>query len=137
MPKDEIDPEDPLELCGVALFTAEDTSDPMTECFIEEFLRLGYGPAQVLALFRNPHYIGPNMVLQNRGPDYVRGKIVEVFGWWGRTVTLRDGATPCPSSPAVAPAPPSAGEASPSSPMVEFEPGLADPGGAAIPRVVL
>ncbi len=130
MPKDEIDPEDPLELCGVALFTEEDTSDSMTECFIEEFLRLGYAPAQVLALFRNPHYIGPNMVLQNRGLDHVRGKIVEVFGWWGRTVTLRDAGAPLP-------VPPSADDACPPSQMVEFEPGLADPGGAAIPRVVL
>ena len=86
MPKNEIDPEDPMELCGVGLLTEEDTSEPMTECFIEEFLRLGYNAEQVLALFRNPHYTGMNMVLQNRGEPFVRDKIVEVFGWWKRPV---------------------------------------------------
>lgn len=137
MPKDEIDPEDPLELCGVALLTEEDTSDAMSECFIEEFLRLGYDPTQVLALFRNPHYTGPNMVLGNRGERWVRGKIAEVFGWWGRPVVLRneagDTARPPDSDPGVdrPPAPPPPVQA------VEFEPGLCDPGGAAVPRIQL
>lgn len=86
MPKDEFDPEDPLELRGVGLLTHEDTSEPMTECFVEEFLRLGYEAPQVLALFRNRHYTGMNMVLQNRGEDFVKAKIAEVFGWWKRPV---------------------------------------------------
>jgi len=86
MPKDEIDPEDPMELCGVGLLTEEDTSEPMTECFIEEFLRMGYNAKQVLALFCNPHYTGMNMVIQTRGEPFVKDKIVEVFGWWKRPV---------------------------------------------------
>lgn len=86
MPKHETDPEDPMELCGVGLLTAEDTSEAMTECFIEEFLRLGYDAERLLALFRNPFYTGVNMVLQNRGEAFVRRKIAEVFGWWGRPV---------------------------------------------------
>jgi hypothetical protein len=87
MPKDESDPEDPLELCGVGLLTEEDTSEPMAECFIEEFLRLGHNHKQILALFRNPHYTGLKMVLQNRGEQFVKDKIAEVFGWWKRPVT--------------------------------------------------
>jgi hypothetical protein len=59
----------------------------MAECFIEEFLRLGHSAVQILALFRNPHYTGMNMVLQNRGEDFVKAKISEVFGWWKREVT--------------------------------------------------
>jgi hypothetical protein len=86
MPKHETDPDDPMELCGVGLLTAEDTSEAMTECFIEEFLRLGYDAPRLLALFRNPFYTGVNMVLQNRGEAFVRRKIAEVFGWWGRPV---------------------------------------------------
>jgi hypothetical protein len=86
MPKDEFDPEDPMELCGVGLLTQDDTSETMAECFIEEFLRLGYNPKQVLALFRNRHYTGMNMVLANRGEDFVKTKITEVFGWWNREV---------------------------------------------------
>ncbi len=85
MPKDEFDFEDPLELNGVGLFTEEDTTDAMCECFIEEFMRMGYGPEQLLALFRNPHYLGMNMVLEKRGEAFVRERVTEVFARWGKT----------------------------------------------------
>jgi hypothetical protein len=87
MPKDEFDFNDPLELNGVALVTEEDTTDAMCECFIEEFMRMGYGPKQLLALFRNPHYLGMNMVLEKRGEEFIRNRIAEVFLRWGRAVT--------------------------------------------------
>ena len=61
MPKDEFDFEDPFELNGMAFLTHEDTTDDMAECFIEEFMRMGYGSKQIFALFKNPHYLGPNM----------------------------------------------------------------------------
>ncbi len=86
MPKNEFDIDDPLELSGVALATEEDTTEAMCECFIEEFTRLGYNHRQILALFRNPHYLGPNMVLQNRGEPFVRTQIAEVFARWGKVV---------------------------------------------------
>jgi hypothetical protein len=86
MPKDEFDFEDPLELNGMALLTEEDTTDAMCECFIEEFMRMGYDTSQVLALFRNPHYLGMNMVLEKRGEQFVRDSIAETFARWGRLV---------------------------------------------------
>ena len=87
MPKDEFDFNDPMELSGVALATEEDTTDAMCECFIEEYLRMGYNHKQVLALFMNPHYLGMNMVLQNRDEQFVRDRIAEVFARWGKPVT--------------------------------------------------
>jgi hypothetical protein len=84
MPKDEFDFEDPLELNGMALLTEEDTTDAMCECFIEEFMRMGYNARQVLALFRNPHYLGMNMVLEKRGEQFVRDYITDVYTRWGR-----------------------------------------------------
>ena len=84
MPKDEFDFEDPFELNGVALLTEEDTTDDMAECFIEEFLRLGYNHKQVFVMFRNPHYLGMHMVWEKRGEQYVRDRIQEVFARWGR-----------------------------------------------------
>jgi hypothetical protein len=84
MPKDEFDFEDPFELNGVALQTDEDTTDDMCECFIEEFMRMGYNAKQVLALFRNPHYLGMNMVMEKRGEEYVRKRVAEVFARWGK-----------------------------------------------------
>jgi hypothetical protein len=84
MPKDEFDFEDPLELNGIALLTEEDTTDAMCECFIEEFMRMGHNASQVLALFRNPHYLGMNMVLEKRGEPFVRDCITDVYARWGR-----------------------------------------------------
>ena len=86
MPKDEFDFDDPLELNGVAFLTNEDTMQPMAECFVEEFMRLGYNHKQILALFRNPHYVGLNMVWQNKGEPFVRDTIAEVFARWGKPV---------------------------------------------------
>lgn len=84
MPKNEFDFEDPFELNGVALQTDEDTTDAMCECFIEEFMRMGYNAKQILALFRNPHYLGMNMVLEKRGEEFVRQRVAEVFARWGK-----------------------------------------------------
>jgi hypothetical protein len=91
MPKDEFDFDDPMELNGVGLVCEEDTTEAMAECFIEEFMRLGYNHKQLLALFRNPHYIGMNLVVQNRGEPFVREKISEVFARWGRPVEWAGG----------------------------------------------
>ena len=86
MPKDEFDFDDPLELNGVALYTDEDTQRDMAECFAEEFLMLGYNHKQLLAMFRNPHYLGLNMVLQNKGEAFVKEVISDVFARWGRKI---------------------------------------------------
>jgi hypothetical protein len=86
MPKDEFDPEDPLELNGVAMLTHEDTTSEMAEAFTEEFMRMGYDHHQVLALFCNPHYLGPNMALEKRGEPFIRELITDVFARWGRKV---------------------------------------------------
>jgi hypothetical protein len=86
MPKDEFDFNDPLELNGVAFQTHEDSTAEMAETFIEEFMRIGYGHKQILALFRNPHYLGPNLALEKRGEPFIRDLIAEVFARWGRPV---------------------------------------------------
>ena len=87
MPKDEFDFEDPLELNGMAFQTNEDTTPAMGECFVEEFLRLGYGPKQILAFFRNPQYLGMNLVLHKRGELFIREMISEQFARRGRSVS--------------------------------------------------
>ena len=88
MPKDEFDFEDPLELNGVGIVSEEDTTEAMTECFVEEFMRLGYNHKQILALFLNPHYIGMNLAVQNRGEPFVRNIISSVFARWGKPVAF-------------------------------------------------
>ena len=90
MPKHEFDFDDPLELNGVSLPCEEDTTDAMAECFIEEFLRLGHNHKQILALFRNPYYLGMNLVLRTRGEPFVRELIGEVFARRGKTVQWQE-----------------------------------------------
>ena len=124
MPKDEFDFDDPMELSGVGLMTTEDTTDAMAECFIEEFMRLGYNHKQVLALFRNPHYLGMNMVLQNRGEPFVRDKITEIFSRWGRPVAWP--ATSCAADE----------NSPPQQQTTELDASACDPMGAAIPKTI-
>jgi hypothetical protein len=50
-------------------------------------MRMGYGHNQVLALFRNPHYLGPHMALEKRGEPFIRTLIAEVFARWGKVVS--------------------------------------------------
>ena len=93
MPKDEFDFDDPLELNGVGIVSTEDTTAAMTECFVEEFLRLGYNHKQILALFRNPHYLGMNLAMEKRGEQFVRDTIAEVFARRGQAVVWADSKT--------------------------------------------
>ena len=123
MPKDEFDFDDPMELNGVGLTCAEDTTEAMTECFIEEFMRLGYNAKQILALFRNPHYIGMNLVVRNRGEQFVRDRITEMFARWGRPVTWPS-STPQPLAPARSPF---------DGGLAKHDPAVTDPMGAPIP----
>ena len=100
MPKDEFDFDDPMELNGIGFLCEEETMDEMADCFIEEFMRLGHNHKQILALFRNPYYLGMNMVWQNRGEIFVRERIAEVFARWGKSVDWPVG---CGSPPAYDP----------------------------------
>src|SRR5262245_579010 len=136
MPKDEFDFDDPMELNGVGLVCGEDTTEAMTECFIEEFMRLGHNHKQILDLFRNPHYIGMNMALQNRGEPFVREKIVEVFARWGRPVMWgqsRTGIVPVPDSAA----PQERTDATENGDRLEAYPASTDPMGAPAPDITL
>jgi hypothetical protein len=130
MPKDEFDFDDPLELNGVALYTDEDTSRDMAECFVEEFLMLGYNHKQLLALIRNPHYLGMNMVLQNKGETFVKEVISDVLARWGKKI---EWSKPVAAgvSPAVEPGVPPGGACADS--WVALEVSNACPGGKMPP----
>ena len=125
MPKDEFDFDDPLELNGVAFPTLEDTTDAMCECFIEEYMRMGYNHKAVLALFRNPNYIGIHMAFEKRGEEFIRNLISEIFARWGRPIKWSTGVLS--SSPPVAPPPPP--------PPMEVDDTLCDPFGAPVPAI--
>jgi hypothetical protein len=135
MPKDEFDFEDPFELNGMALLSHEDTTNDMAECFTEEFMRMGYSHQQVLALFRNPHYLGPNMAIEKRGEPFIRDLIADVFARWGKAVNWPE---PSSSRREEAQIPPEATESQSlvaSAATTEMDETLTDPMGSPIPKL--
>lgn len=83
MPKDESDPDDPMGLIGVVVPASPGALDEMALVFAEEFLRMGYSPEEVLGIFRNPFYRGPNQVYTLRGEEGVCKIIEEASRKWG------------------------------------------------------
>jgi len=81
MPKDEVDPEDPMELHGLAF--PGDTTDEMAECLVEEYALQGFGDQEILDLFRRPCYSGTHRIYAARGEPYVRELIARVRARWG------------------------------------------------------
>lgn len=49
--------------------------DAMAETFAWEFLRMGFSPDAVLALFKNPFYRAPNHIYRARGEAWVAALI--------------------------------------------------------------
>ena len=77
------EPDDPMELVGVAVDADAAALDEMARCFIEEYLREGWGEARLLALFRNPFYRAPHLIYRLRGEGYVKELIAETAARWG------------------------------------------------------
>ena len=83
MPKNECDPEDPLELIGVEIPAGtEDELRDMALCFAEEFVRNGWGRERLMAIFKNPVYQGPHWVWKQKGDKFVEKVIQEAFEMW-------------------------------------------------------
>jgi len=80
MPKAKYDPDDPMELVGVAVPASPDALDAMARVFADEFLRIGYSPDQILGLFEDPFYRAPNQVYVACGEQFVREIINDLAG---------------------------------------------------------
>ena len=73
MPYDHPDPTDPMTLHGMIVETSDDRAmREMTECFVEEYIRLGFDADRILQMFENPGYAGPYLAYQTLGLDAVR-----------------------------------------------------------------
>ena len=122
-----------MELCGVGLFTEEDTTEAMAGCFVEEFLRLGYNHKQILALFQNPFYVGVNMALQNRGEPYVRDVIAQTFARWGKPIHWATPVGGC--AEALTPEVENDSPPQENAAAVELDLAATDPMGGAVPKL--
>jgi len=73
MAQKEFKDDDPMEL--VQIYLPEGDPGAMAECFVEEFIWLGYDIQQLLDLFRNPFYAGAHAIYRSQGEAYVLGLI--------------------------------------------------------------
>ncbi|MBI2912065.1 MAG: hypothetical protein HYY05_07970 [Chloroflexi bacterium] len=72
-----------MELIGVALPAQDESSvREMAECFVEEFVRMGFPPGRVLALFRSPRYAAAHTALRILGEDTIRAMIENFERAW-------------------------------------------------------
>ena len=77
MPKYDADPADPMAPMAVR---APGDSRRMAECIIEEYLLMGYGDDELLALFRDPFYQGVHHLYRQYGEAGIRALIADVRG---------------------------------------------------------
>ncbi len=73
MPYNDPDPQDPMAPIGVEVECPDDSAtQTMAECFVEEFLRMGLSPDQILELFRQPAYAAAHRAYQTLGEEAVQ-----------------------------------------------------------------
>jgi hypothetical protein len=79
----EAEEDDPLELQGIGIPdpTGESTRR-MAECFAEEFLRMGFPPGRVLALFESPGYALAHRAYEILGATEVRAIVDRAVSQW-------------------------------------------------------
>lgn len=82
MPKDENDPDDPMEVCGVVVPASAEEVEHVARCLIEEFAWLGLDEERILALFHDPHYVGAHNITLQMGEPWVAGLIARVAAEW-------------------------------------------------------
>ncbi len=82
MPKDETDPEDPMEFVAMECPADAESEGRMAECFVEEFLLMGFDRQKLVGLFQNPLYQGTHRLWLQNGEAWVNAVIDRVLSRW-------------------------------------------------------
>ena len=78
MPYNDPDATDPMTLTGVVIATEDDRAmREMADCFVEEYMRLGFDSERLVHLFKTRGYIGPFMAYSALGEPAIRALIEE------------------------------------------------------------
>lgn len=78
MPYDDPDATDPMTLHGVEVEAESDAAmREMAECFVEEYIRLGFDADRILKMFQTQGYAGPFLAYQTFGEECIRALIDE------------------------------------------------------------
>ncbi|MBI4483550.1 MAG: hypothetical protein HY652_11765 [Acidobacteria bacterium] len=81
MTEKEFEPDDPMELVGMAL--PEGDLEQTAECIVEEYIRDGWDDASLLRLFRDPFYRFTHRIHQQKGETYVVALVTSLRQKWG------------------------------------------------------
>ena len=92
-------PEDAMEFMGVAIPATKEESErslrEMAQCFIEEYVRMGYSAGFILQLCCNPFYRGLYAIRQAKGEAFLRKLVDETErAWRPRSASVPNGAEP-------------------------------------------
>jgi hypothetical protein len=79
----EFEVEDPMNLVGMVLPGEQGQLEAMAECFIEEYVRLGWDEQRLMTLFTSPMFLGTHRIYRQKGEDYVRKLIRQTLDRWG------------------------------------------------------
>lgn len=83
MPQEEFVPEDPMGLIGMVLPGEPGQLEAMAECFIEEYVRLGWSERRLMTLFVSPMFLATHRIYRMKGEAYVRDLIRTTRAKWG------------------------------------------------------
>jgi hypothetical protein len=85
MPHDEFVDEDPMGLVGMVLPGEPGQLEAMAECFVEEYVRMGWDERRLMTLFVNPTFLATHRIYRQKGEAYVRELIRRVCAKWQPT----------------------------------------------------
>lgn len=83
MPKDEFVEEDPMDLVGIVLPGEPGQLEAMAECFVEEYVRMGWDEPRLMTLFVTPLFMATHRIYRQKGEAYVRDLIRKMSAKWG------------------------------------------------------
>ncbi len=81
MAEKDFEPDDPMELVGVAL--GGGSIEEMAECLVEEYVRDGWDEESLLRLFHDPFYRATYRICQEKGDEYILALIRRAREKWG------------------------------------------------------
>jgi hypothetical protein len=82
MPYEGYDPEDPMDLVGMVMPGEPGQLEAMAECFVEEYVRMGWDEQRLMTLFTHPLFMATHRIYRQKGEAYVRELIRNTCAKW-------------------------------------------------------
>jgi hypothetical protein len=89
MSRETFETEDPFELVGMVMPGEPGELEAMAECFVEEYVRMGWDEEQLMTLFVNPMFMATYRVYRQLGERYVQELIHRTCEKWRVPAKLR------------------------------------------------